>query len=87
MLLRFLTLASLSVLLTAGAHALEYPYTTVEPQKSGWPLAPEERAYGLKPEHERRPGREVNKHLPQFCPPSPPPEIGAARAGWTPMRN
>ena len=27
-----------------------------EPQKTGWPLTEAERAYVLKPEHERRPG-------------------------------
>ncbi|MBB5031605.1 GDSL-type esterase/lipase family protein [Prosthecobacter vanneervenii] len=49
--------------------ALEYPHQTDEPQKSGWPLTAEERAYIIdKPEHERRPGREVNQHLPQLWP-------------------
>lgn len=48
--------------------ALDYPYQTDEPQKAGWPLSDEERAYVLKPEHERRPGREANKHLPQLWP-------------------
>jgi len=48
---------------------IDYPYVTVEPQKTGWPLTPEERSYVVdKPEHERRPGREVNKHLPQLWP-------------------
>lgn len=51
------------------ARALEYPHVTDEPQKSGWPLTAEERAYVVdKPEHERRPGREINKHLPQLWP-------------------
>jgi len=65
--LTFLTnllLSSLSVL-----HALDYPHVTAEPQKTGWPLSAEERAYVVnKAEHERRPGREVNKHLPQLWP-------------------
>ena len=52
----------------ATAHALDYPYVSNEPQKSGWPLTDEERAYVLKPEHERRPGRESQKHLPQLWP-------------------
>ena len=55
--------------LIAAAHALDYPYQTAEPQKSGWPLTAEERAYITeKAEHERRPGRESNKHLPQLWP-------------------
>jgi hypothetical protein len=52
-------------------HALDYPYKTAEPQKSGWPLTDEERAYVLKPEHERRPGMEPLKHLPQIWPQVP----------------
>lgn len=56
------------LLLSVAAHALDYPYTTAEPQKSGWPLTEEERAYVLQAEYERRPGREANKHLPQFWP-------------------
>jgi len=52
--------------------AIDYPYTTAEPQKSGWPLTTEERAYITeKPEHDRRPGRESNKHLPQLWPQVP----------------
>ncbi len=50
------------------AAALDYLYQTAEPQKTGWPLTDEERAYVLKPEHERRPGRESNKHLPAMWP-------------------
>lgn len=51
------------------AFAVEYPYQTAEPQKVGWPLTQEERAYVVdKPEHERRPGREANKHLPKLWP-------------------
>jgi beta-glucosidase len=51
------------------AIALEYPHVTAEPQKTGWPLTAEERAYVVdKPEHERRPGRESNKHLPPLWP-------------------
>ena len=52
--------------------AIDYPYTTAEPQKSGWPLTAKERAYITeKPEHDRRPGRESNKHLPQLWPQVP----------------
>ena len=55
-----------------AAHALDYPYATTEPQKHGWPLTPEERAYVVdKPEHDRRPGRDANKHLPQLWPQVP----------------
>ena len=60
-------LAVFAVLTTA--QALDYPHQTAEPQKTGWPLTPEERAYVVeKPEYERRPGRESNKHLPQLWP-------------------
>lgn len=62
----FILLLTLAVF---TARALEYPHVTDEPQKTGWPLTPEERAYVVdKPEHERRPGREINKHLPQLWP-------------------
>ena len=53
------------------AHALDYPYTTVEPQKAGWPLTEDERAFVLKPEFERRPGSERKKHLPAMWPVTP----------------
>jgi len=55
-------------LFVLSARGLDYPYVTSEPQKTGWPLTEEERAYVLKPEHERRPGSEAQKHLPQFWP-------------------
>lgn len=48
--------------------ALEYPYATAEPQKTGWPLTEEEKAYVMKPEYERRPGSEQQKHLPAMWP-------------------
>ncbi|MBS0265284.1 MAG: hypothetical protein JSS02_25345 [Planctomycetes bacterium] len=48
--------------------AIDYPYQTVEPQKAGWPLSDAERVYVLKPEYERRPGHEANKHLPEMWP-------------------
>ena len=50
------------------AFGVDYPYQTAEPQKTGWPLTEEERVYVLTPEHERRPGREANKHLPSMWP-------------------
>ena len=63
------TAAILTVALaTHGAPAIEYPYDTAEPQKTGWPLSDEERAYVLRAEHERRPGREANRHLPELWP-------------------
>ena len=42
-----------------------------EPQKTGWPLTEAERAYVLKPEHERRPGSDEKKHLPVLWPSTP----------------
>jgi platelet-activating factor acetylhydrolase IB subunit beta/gamma len=60
------------LLVASTAAALDYPHTTAEPQKTGWPLTAAERAYVVdKPEHERRPGRESNKHLPQLWPQVP----------------
>jgi len=53
---------------TLNLVALDYPCTTAEPQKTGWPLTDEERKYVLLPEHERRPGREVNQHKPELWP-------------------
>ena len=38
-------LACLALAATHTTHALDYPYTTPEPQKTGWPLTAEERAY------------------------------------------
>ena len=66
-----LQIVAITSLLTVAVEALDYPYQTGEPQKSGWPLTAEERAFVLKPEHERRPGREANKHLPQLWPQVP----------------
>lgn len=68
MMKRLLPIALLA-LAVFTARALEYPHVTDEPQKSGWPLTAEERAYVVdKAEHERRPGRELGKHLPQLWP-------------------
>ncbi|MFN7721791.1 MAG: GDSL-type esterase/lipase family protein [Pirellulaceae bacterium] len=54
---------------TEESKTIEYPYKTPEPQKVGWPLTDEERAYVVgKPEHDRRPGRESNQHLPKLWP-------------------
>lgn len=63
------TAAILTVALaTRGAPAIEYPHETAEPQKTGWPLSDEEREYVLRAEHERRPGSEANRHLPELWP-------------------
>lgn len=63
---------TLFLLSFSTAVALDYPHHTAEPQKVGWPLTAEERAYVTeKAEHERRPGRESNKHLPQLWPQVP----------------
>lgn len=64
-----LVLIPLLTLAVFTARAFEYPHVTDEPQKTGWPLTAEERAYIVdKAEHERRPGREIGKHLPQLWP-------------------
>ncbi len=60
----------------AVARALDYPYAPysegkMDPQLTGWPLTEEEKAYVLRPEHERRPGREANQHLPAMWPVTP----------------
>jgi lysophospholipase L1-like esterase len=48
-----------------------YIYHTTEPQKTGWPLTMEERAYVSSPEYQRRPGSERNQHLPAMWPVTP----------------
>jgi platelet-activating factor acetylhydrolase IB subunit beta/gamma len=65
-----MTLLTLLLLMSQALHlnAQEYPYETAEPQKKGWPLTEEEKGYVLQPEHDRRPGREANKHLPAMWP-------------------
>ena len=56
-------LALFGLLMPIVADGIDYPYSSAEPQKSGWPLTDEERAYVVdKAEHDRRPGREANKH-------------------------
>jgi lysophospholipase L1-like esterase len=59
------------LLTTLELSALDYPHITAEPQKTGWPLTNEERAYVLTAEFERRPGSEIQKHLPQLWPQVP----------------
>lgn len=60
--------ATLLCLATGSARALDYEYETAEPQKSGWPLTKEEEEYVIKPEFERRPGKEQSKHMPNLWP-------------------
>jgi hypothetical protein len=67
----FITLAALLLVSPAMLHAVDYPCTTAEPQKTGWPLTEEDKQYVLKPEHERRPGAEQKKHLPAMWPVTP----------------
>lgn len=69
------SLAVMSAVLLAGEKPeINYGYDPynegkMDPQICGWPLTPDERAYVVdKAEHDRRPGRESNKHLPQFWP-------------------
>jgi len=69
-------LKSLIVLLTAGlavlsVHAMEYPYAPynegkMDPQLTGWPLTEAENVWVAKGEYTRKPGHEVNKHLPEM---------------------
>ena len=60
-----LSLCILSTLLSAT----EYPRPPADPQPTGWPLTPAERDYIVnKPEFDRRPGREINQHLPNLWP-------------------
>ena len=62
---------AICVLLTSPLLALEYAHKPADPQPRGWPLTAEESAFIAKPEYERRPGREINKHLPQLWPAVP----------------
>ncbi len=57
-----------SFMLPMAVQAIDYPYSTAEPQKSGWPLTEEEHKYVMLAEHERRPGREINQHKPALWP-------------------
>ncbi|MFM8892970.1 MAG: GDSL-type esterase/lipase family protein [Planctomycetia bacterium] len=49
------------------------PYNAgaLDPQTTGWPLDDDERAFVLKPEHERRPGSEIMQHRPELWPVTP----------------
>ena len=63
-----LILIGLTLMVAQSALALEYPCQPAEPQNTGWPLTEEEKQYVLKAEHERRPGREQNKYMPELWP-------------------
>lgn len=65
---RSLLVLALLLLVAGSGRADETPYPSAEPQKTGWPLTEQERAYVLRPEYERRPGSEVMKHLPAMWP-------------------
>jgi hypothetical protein len=66
-------LALLAALLLALLAALAFELSIHQGRAAevGWPLSDEERAYVLKPEYERRPGSEAQKHLPQMWPAVP----------------
>ena len=69
-------LVTLGLLTLTELFALDYPFAPynagqMDPQLTGWPLADEEKVYVMKPEHERRPGREAQKHLPAMWPVTP----------------
>lgn len=75
--MRWILVCSISFILSvscgAAYYADDYPYGPyregkLDPQISGWPLTEAERDFVLKPEHDRRPGRETNKHLPSMWP-------------------
>ena len=64
--------ALFGLMVITSLPAIEYPRKPADPQPSGWPLTGEERSFITeKPEFERRPGREINKHLPQLWPQVP----------------
>jgi platelet-activating factor acetylhydrolase IB subunit beta/gamma len=52
----------------SAVSASDTPYSSPEPQKTGWPLSEAERSYILTAEHERRPGKETHQHLPALWP-------------------
>jgi lysophospholipase L1-like esterase len=59
------------LLLASPLLALEYAHKPADPQPTGWPLTEAEKVFIAKPEYERRPGREINKHLPHLWPAVP----------------
>lgn len=72
----FLAAFPMAVGFAPTARGLEYAYAPynegqMDPQLTGWPLTDAERAYALKPEHERRPAREASQHKPALWPVTP----------------
>jgi len=63
--------SALSICAASSSLALEYPYNTIEPQKTGWPLSEEALQYVKKAEFERRPGSDKGQHLPKLWPAVP----------------
>ena len=63
--------ASLLFIPLCALRAIEYAYANPEPQKTGWPLTDAEKTFILRPEFDRKPGHEVNKHLPAMWPVTP----------------
>jgi platelet-activating factor acetylhydrolase IB subunit beta/gamma len=63
-------LTGICLIAPGSANALEYAAKPADPQPTGWPLTPEEEAFVLIPEHQRRPGAENNpkKYLPKLWP-------------------
>jgi len=61
----------IAILLASPLLALEYAHKPADPQPTGWPLTEAEKAFIAKPEYERRPGRELNQHLPHLWPAVP----------------
>ena len=66
-----LRLTLVALLLGSALPALEYAHKPSDPQPNGWPLTAEETAFIARPEYERRPGREINQHLPHLWPAVP----------------
>ena len=62
---------TLALLAITPLLALEYAHKPADPQPTGWPLTAAERTFIAKPEYERRPGREINQHLPHLWPAVP----------------
>lgn len=69
--MRLITLIVSAGLLAVSVPALEYAHKPADPQPTGWPLTAKEKAFIAKPEFERRPGREINQHLPHLWPAVP----------------
>jgi lysophospholipase L1-like esterase len=61
----------LTACFASTAQALEYPYAPynagkMDPQLTGWPLTDAEKAWVAKSEYTRKPGHEVQRHLPEM---------------------